>query len=225
MKEQRYFLSPTEIGSIFAEVQALGDKIKAMKKFAIVFLIFLTAKNVFGRVSDSGFVHPSKFSAIGEVIFFPDKSFESFGIQIEASVGRHLYLDYHLGLGSTSQGGLYIHAPLGAAGGAALFSAALETKGLGVIAILLCFVPEGISVNIPVGKKIEFIPYFHPLQCDYRIKEDSYGEEFNFSCDAGSRFLLKFPRSFFFQAHLGSKVLLNNGEWGLEGGASIGKFF
>jgi hypothetical protein len=181
----------------------------------------------FSQKDTNAYVHPSKISGIGEIIFFPEKSFQSFGIQIEAAVGRHLYLNYHLGLGTTSQGGLYVHAPLGAAGGSALFVASLreETKGLGWLGFLLCLVPEGVALRLPVGEKMEFVPYINPLQCDYRIRESTYGEEFNFSGDAGARFVFKIPKKLFFQGHAGSKLLYNNGEWGIEAGVSLGKYF
>jgi hypothetical protein len=190
----------------------------------IVLLIF--AGPAKAQKDTTTYVNPSKISAIGQLIVFPGKSFQSFGLQIEASVGRHLYLNYHFGMGTSSGGGLYVHAPLGAAGGASLFVASLGgEKGLGWLGFLLCLVPEGVGYRIPIGKKIEFVPYIDPLQCDYRIHESTFGEEFNFSGDAGARLVFKFPKKFFFQGHFGSKLLYNNGEWGVEGGASIGKYF
>jgi hypothetical protein len=191
---------------------------------ASAFLFF--ASFVHAQSDTAAYMHPSKLSGIGEGIVFPGRSFQSFGLQVEASVGRHLYLNYHFAMGTTSQGGLYVHAPLGAAGGAALFVASLGgEKGLGWLGFILCFVPEGAGYRIPVGKKIEFVPYINPLQCDYRIREATYGEEFNFSGDTGARLVFKFPQKFFFQGHFGAKLLYNNGEWGVEGGAAIGKYF
>jgi hypothetical protein len=190
----------------------------------LLFLFFLVSTNNLCAQTDPDTT--GKISGIAEVIFFPGKSFQSFGLQIEAPVSKRMYVNYHFGMGTTSEGGLYVHAPLGAAGGCALFVDALEgEKGLGWVGVLLCLVPEGITYRIPVGRKLEFLPYFNPLQCDYRIRESTYGEEFNLSGDAGLRVAVKFPMKFFFQAHCGSKLLYNNGEWGAEGGISLGKFF
>ena len=195
-----------------------------MKRILVCATLVLFAHVLFAAAPDSGYVHPGKFSAISEVILFPQKTFQSLGIQIEASVGRHLYLNYHFSMGSTSQGGLYVHSTLGGAGGMALVVHNIGTKGIGWAAILLCFIPEGIGYSFDLGKKMEVVPYFNPAQCDYRINNSSYGEEFNFSGDAGSRIVFKFPNSFFFQVHGGVKLLYNHGEWGAEGGVSFGKF-
>lgn len=171
------------------------------------------------------YVHPDKVSFMAEDIFFSGKSFQSAGINLQFSVGRHLYLNYHFGFGTTSDGGFYAHSTLGGAGGTALVVNSIGEKGVGWLAIILLLVPEGAGYSIPIGNKMDLVPYIDPLQCDYRVKESTYGEEFNFSGDAGARFCFKFKNRLFFEPHIGAKLLYNNGEWGLEGGASIGKFF
>lgn len=196
-----------------------------MKKFTLlIYILFISAILKAQDVNDSGYLHPTKFSLIGQEIFFPEKSFISFGIQLEASIGRHLYLNYHFALGTTSQGGLYAHSTMGGAGGAALLFNNPDIKGIGYAAVILLFIPEGIGFEIPLGKKSELVPYLNPAQVDYRTLKAG-GEEFNFSGDAGCRYVFNMPKSHFFQIHLGAKLLYNNGEWGIEGGASVGKFF
>lgn len=194
-----------------------------MKKFALlIFTVFIFS---FAEAQKDTLVHPAKFSFIGEEILFPQKSFISFGFQLEVPIGRHIYLNYHFSMGTTSQGGFYGHATLGGAGGAALVLESVGEKGVGWLALFLCFIPEGIGYRIPLGEKIELVPYFNPAQADYRIFRDTNEEEFNFCGDAGCRYVFKLPKFYFFQLHLGAKLLYNNGEWGLEGGASIGKYF
>jgi hypothetical protein len=185
----------------------------------------LTASLCVSVQDTTTYLHPDKVSFMAEDIFFSGKSFQSAGINLQFAVGRHGYLNYHFGFGTTSDGGLYAHSTLGGAGGMALVVNSIGEKGVGWLAFILLLVPEGAGYSIPIGNKMELVPYVDPLQCDYRIKESTYGEEFNFSGDAGARFCFKFRNRLFFEPHLGAKLLYNSGEWGLEGGASIGKFF
>jgi hypothetical protein len=202
---------------------AIFVRSNAMKKFILLVFVFLISTCIQAQ-DTSEYAHPAKISFIGEEVFFPQRSFVSFGFQLEASVSRHVYLNYHFSIGTTSQGGFYGHATLGGAGGAALVAAAIGEKGVGWLALFLCFIPEGVGYKIPLGGRSELVPYFNPAQAEYLVSKEGE-DEFNFSGDAGCRYLIKMHKLYFFQVHLGAKLLYNNGEWGAEGGASIGKYF
>ncbi|MCQ2959744.1 MAG: hypothetical protein MJ198_06085 [Bacteroidales bacterium] len=87
---------------------------------------------------------------------------------------RSLGLNYSLRFGRETNHDFLFQCPVGAVTGL-LAMAALEytDSDIPAIGLLLCFIPEGVSYNVPMSDEIIFTPYLNPLLIEF-TKEHIY---------------------------------------------------
>lgn len=158
-----------------------------------------------------------------------DRGFSDFGGMLHVPVGDVATLNYHLGVGSSINGGVYVHSPAGMIGGMWILSK-LGGSGLrvGYLSLLLCIIPEGVGAYLPSKGNFKTHISINPLSVEYFYRGESPEEWGKMSCDVVARFklnsTLKLPM--YFAPQVAGTVIYTPGEttsrFGIKAGFTIG---
>lgn len=191
------------------------------KTFAIVLLslsgICLSAQ---GKV-EGGFY--AEYFQLGE------RSFNDFGGMLHIPIGDVGTLNYHIGFGTSLNGGLFVHSTGGAAAGFWILNK-LGGSGLrvGYLSFLLCLVPEGAGIYLPSKGKFKTHLSVNPLSVEYYYKGDPHQEWGKLGCDVVARFKMKpnFKYPIYLAPQVSGTVIYTPGEttsqFGIKAGVTIG---
>ncbi|HEY1040094.1 MAG TPA: hypothetical protein VGF30_11845 [Bacteroidia bacterium] len=110
------------------------------------------------------------------------------GLQVEFPLGDNVSLNYKALIGGSSDGALYVHAPVGAAFGTILlrYLGSSNSSAVNAFGVILMAIPEGITFYPNPEAKVRAGIYVNPLGCDYWHKSSNY-EYFRFSGEAGGK--------------------------------------
>ncbi len=152
----------------------------------------------------------------------------AFGIGFNVPVGKHMGLNYRFALGSSSDRRFYYRGSLGGTAGGWLLGQVGDGLGSGfleALGVIMFFVPEGVTVSTPIGKKLEMVHYLNPLCADYLDHSDPSKEEFYVTGEIGSSFMFPLSNRIYAKPHAGMKYYYKTGKIAPEGGVSIGMYF
>jgi hypothetical protein len=164
---------------------------------------------------------------VAEHVQLPSKSMQSYGIMAYYKIDQFT-LNYHLGIGPSSQGGMYVHAPAGAAAAAFLLSkidsTRLGSRILGVAGILSLLIPEGVGFYTSEGERFSTHVSVNPLGYEYWKRKDPYLEEWRLSGSVVFRLrAMVLPKyRIFLSPHIGPVLTYKDGHLGFKGGLVIG---
>jgi hypothetical protein len=156
-----------------------------------------------------------------------DKGFNDFGGMLHVPIGESATLNYHIGFGTSVNGGIYVHCPAGIVAGGWIL-AKLDGANIGYLAFLLCLVPEGVGVYLPQKGKLSTHISINPLSVEY-YNHNSAGEEWGkLGCDVVARFKmhssLRWP--IYFAPQVAGTVIYTPGQstdqFGFKAGFTIG---
>ncbi len=164
---------------------------------------------------------------VAEHVQLPSRSMQSFGIMAYGKIDRFT-LNYHFGIGPSSLGGLYVHAPAGAAAAAFLLSkidsTRLGSRILGVAGILCLVIPEGVGFYTSQGERFSTHISVNPLGYEYWKRNEPHLEEWRLSGSVVFRLrALVLPKyRIFLSPHIGPILTYKDGNLGFKGGLVIG---
>lgn len=159
-----------------------------------------------------------------------DRGFNDFGGMLHIPIGERATLNYHLGVGTSLNGGVYAHCTGGMVAGFWVLDK-MGGSGLrvGYLSFLLCLVPEGLGVYLPQKGKIATHVSINPLSVEYFYRSENPHEEWaKLGCDVVARFkirsTLKWP--VYFAPQVAGTVIYTPGEttsqFGLKAGFTLG---
>ncbi|GAB4150010.1 MAG: hypothetical protein Fur0041_22880 [Bacteroidia bacterium] len=144
-----------------------------MKKYLVAFLFFLS----FGFHSlKAQMTSPSvELGFYTEYFQIGYRAQQQFGFIFHYRLNDRFTLNWQAGIGPSTVGGFYVHAPVGAAvGGWIIQNSGLGSwwKGIGVLTMLI---PEGVGMYVSEGKFPVHISV-NPLGLDYWYRNNPYQE-------------------------------------------------
>lgn len=158
-----------------------------------------------------------------------ERSFNDFGGMLHIPIGERATLNYHIGFGTSLNGGIFVHSTGGAAAGFWILN---ELGGSGIrvgyLSFLLCLVPEGVGLYLPSKGKFATHLSINPLSVEYFYKNNPREEWGKLGCDLVARFKmqtnLKWP--IYIAPQVSGTVIYTPGEmtskFGIKAGVTIG---
>ncbi|CAN5870787.1 hypothetical protein BH11BAC7_BH11BAC7_14040 [soil metagenome] len=191
------------------------------RKAFSVMLFSCLAFNAFSQDNIEGGFYGGYFQ-LGE------RSFNDFGLMLHIPVGSAT-LNYHLGFGTSINSGLYIHSPAGMAAGFWILNK-LGGSGLriGYLSFLLCLVPEGVGIYLPVKGNLSTHISINPLSLEYFYRGKTGEEWGKMGCDVVVRFKVysTFRENIYFAPQVAGTVIYTPGEttgrYGFKAGFTLG---
>lgn len=158
-----------------------------------------------------------------------ERGFNEFGAMLHVPVGS-VTLNYHLGFGTSLNSGLYVHSPAGMAAGFVILKELGGTgQRIGYLSFLLCLVPEGVGMYLPMkGKNLSAHVSVNPLSVEYFYRGRTGEEWGKMGCDVVARFKLSgaLGKSIYFAPQLAGTVIYTPGEttsrFGIKAGFTLG---
>lgn len=144
---------------------------------------------------------------------------------IDIPVSDNFNVRYSIGFGIRGSGKFYMHTPLTAPVGGVLFVSGLghESSFLSVLGIVLIILPEGVSYDFRLSKKVEMSPFldFNSVEL-YLTPNNQF--DFKLSADLGIESQIYITDKFYASAHA-SLTLLESKGLGFSGGIGLGIAF
>ncbi|MDQ3111950.1 MAG: hypothetical protein M3R17_18860 [Bacteroidota bacterium] len=190
------------------------------KTFAII-LFSVFSLPLFSQGKFEGGIYTGYFQ-IGE------RGFNEFGLMFHIPVGRAT-LNYHFGLGSSLNSGVYAHSTAGAVAGVWLLNE-LGASGIdaGYLSFLFCIMPEGVGYYLPTKGKITTHISVNPLSVEYFYRGRTGEEWGKMSCDVVARFKMRtnFKMPVYFAPQVAGTIIYTpgqmTGKYGFKAGFTIG---
>lgn len=153
-----------------------------IKKTLALFLLSFSSLSIFAQGKVEGGFYAEYFQ-------LGDRGFNDFGGMLHVPIGDKVTLNYHIGFGTSTNGGIFVHSTGGAAAGFWILNE-LGGTGLrvGYLSFLLCMVPEGVGFYLPEKNKISTHVSINPLSVEYYYKMSPYEEWGKLGCDVVLRF-------------------------------------
>ncbi len=193
-----------------------------IQKTLAVFLLSFFSISLFSQGKVEGGFYAEYFQ-------LGDRSFNDFGGMLHIPIGDVGTINYHLGIGTSLNGGIFVHAPGGMVAGFWILNK-LGGSGLrvGYISFLLCLVPEGAGIYLPTKGKIATHISVNPLGVEYFYNGNTGEEWGKLGCDVVARFKihssLKWP--IYFAPQVATTVIYTPGQttskFGFKAGITIG---
>ncbi len=193
-----------------------------IKKTLALFMLSFFSISIFAQGNVEGGFYVEYFQ-LGE------RGFTDFGGMLHVPIGEKVTLNYHLGFGTSTNGGIFVHATGGAVAGFWVLNK-LGGSGLqvGYLSFLFCLVPEGVGVYLPAKNKITTHISVNPLSVEYYYKSSPNEEWGKLGCDVVARFKmqtgLKFP-NYAAPQIAGTWIYtpgLSTGKFGIKAGVTFG---
>ena len=164
----------------------------------------------------------------GEYFQLGDRGFQDLGIMFHYPFAERFTANYHLGFGTSFNGGFFVHAPGGVVAGLWILDHVENGGGLGYLTILLCAVPEGVGYYLPTKGKLTTHISINPLSVEYFYK-GSVGEEWGkLSCNFVARFKMQtgFKIPSYIAPQIAGTIIYTPGQttarYGVRAGVTIG---
>jgi hypothetical protein len=147
------------------------------KKFLISVLFYFSAHLLFSQGKVEGGLYAEYFQ-------LGDRGFQDVGGMLHIPFADRFTANYHLGFGSSTTGGFFVHAPGGVVAGLWIFSRLGQFgNGNGYLTALLCALPEGVGYYPPTKGKIVTHISINPLSVEYFYKGSPHEEWGKLSCN------------------------------------------
>jgi hypothetical protein len=193
-----------------------------MKKNFFPLLIFLFSVNfLFAQGKIEGGLY-------GEYFQLGDRGCQDSGALVPIPFAKRFTANYHLGFGTSNNGGFFVHAPGGVVAGLFVLSVVHSGNGLGYLALLACVIPEGVGYYLPAKGKLATHISINPMSVEYFYKGDPHEEFGKLSCNFVARFKmstsLKFPA--YVAPQIAGTIIYTPGQttsrYGIRAGVTIG---
>src|SRR4051812_8678734 len=113
-----------------------------------------------------------------------DRGFQDIGGILYFPFAERFTANYHVGFGSSTNKGFFMHAPGGVVAGFWIWDHITRgSGGNGYLLALLCAVPEGVGYYPPVKGKIIYHFSINPLSVEYFYKRSAAEEWGKLSCN------------------------------------------
>jgi hypothetical protein len=161
---------------------------------------------------------------------FADPGSVYYGLSLQIPLGKEprWYLNYRFGMGKEHPGNFGFRTPWGMAHGIRGFGEIepgtdnfLDNTARFLL-FLTILLPEGVGFKIPVGKKVELLPFINPIcseTVNLPMRERLYIRDFG---ESGVQAFFKIRNEFFFSVFGGAKAYYDDGRFGFFSGASMG---
>jgi hypothetical protein len=177
------------------------------------------------RMLPDNYGNETHFGIIVRNDFLPNNTFKTYGLRIQYPLNEHWNLDYDYHFINAGNGLHFSHMPAATMGVKYLLMYAPGGDGLLYSMILLMIVPEGVSYKINPGKKIQYVPYLHPLGVDRLVftrEGQAIKKPWGMTCNTGVEIQSNLPGKFYAAADAGITYNYASGKTAFGAGISIG---
>ncbi|MCU0435485.1 MAG: hypothetical protein MUC87_18650 [Bacteroidia bacterium] len=195
-----------------------------MKKLLITFsllMVSLSALRAQGTMEGGVFAEQS---------FFGSRVQQMYGLSFYLPVRNKFTLNWNLGIGPQTKGGIYAHAPAGLVTGVWLLSqfGGVDRRVMNAAGVLLAVLPEGVGLYLNEEGRFRHHLSFNLLGMDYWYRQNPYNEVGKLSATIQYRLkaLLREDLNFFISPTAGVTMIYNPenriSRWGIRLGVCIG---